>query len=76
MTQDEIWKARCLEYAVFIEKYHRCPSKHYPEERNLHSWWKHARKLLNAGTLRPDRVEDFKKLLVLAEANRHVNQYL
>ena len=75
MTQDEIWQARCREYADFIKTNHRCPSKHYPEERNLHSWWKHTRKLVNADAMRPDRLPDFRRLIALAEEHRHVNQY-
>ncbi len=75
MTQDEMWKARCDEYAAFIETNGRCPSKHFPEERNLHSWWKHNRKLINANAMRADRVERFKELVALAESHRHVNQY-
>ena len=75
MTQDEMWEARCNEYAAFIKIHGRCPSRHFDEERNLHSWWKHTRKLVNTGKLKADRVADFNRLLALAEEHRHVNQY-
>ncbi|MBR1785277.1 MAG: hypothetical protein IJ760_07590 [Bacteroidales bacterium] len=75
MTQDEKWMARYREYTKFIKANHRNPSKHYAEEMHMHSWWKHNRKLLNAGTLKDHRKEKFMKLIALAESNRHVNQY-
>lgn len=28
-----------------------------PEERNIRTWWKHNKKLINAGDLKPERVE-------------------
>ena len=37
--------------------------------------WKHNKKLMNAGDLKPDRVEMFKQLLELGEKYKHVNQY-
>lgn len=29
----------------------------------MRSWWKHNKKLMNAGELRPERVEMFERLL-------------
>lgn len=29
------------------------------EERGMRNWWKHQQKLLNAGELRPERIELF-----------------
>ncbi len=54
--------ARCID---FLETNRRKPSKFIPEERNMRSWWKHNKKLMNAGELKPERVETFKQLLVL-----------
>jgi hypothetical protein len=34
------------------------------------------RKKMNAGTLKPERVVLFKKLLELGEQYKHVNQYI
>ena len=76
MNQDGLWIARWQEAIVFLETYHCKPSKFVPEERNLRSWWKYNKKLLNAGELKPDRVELFNQLLKLGERYKHVNQYL
>ena len=75
MTQDERWKVRCQEVREFIETNHRNPSRHFVENRNLLSWIKHQRKLMNAGTLKPERIEPFKRLLELIEKNKHINQW-
>ena len=75
MTQEERWMVRYNEVKEYIESNHRNPSRHYVENRNLLSWVKQQRKLLNAGTLKPDRVEAFKKLLVIWEENKRVNQW-
>ena len=39
------------------------------------NWVKQQRKLVNAGTLKPDRIEQFKELLALIEENKRVNQW-
>ena len=75
MTQDEKWEMRYREVMEFIETNHRNPSKHFVENRNLLSWVKQQRKLLNAGALKSDRVEAFKKLMEIWEENKHINQY-
>mgnify|MGYP000081976951 CR=1 FL=1 len=51
------------------------PAKFISEERDMRSWWKHSKKLMNAGDLKPERVEMFKQLLELGDRFRHVNQY-
>ena len=75
MTQDEKWLIRYNEVKEFIETTHRNPSRHFVENRNLLSWIKQQRKLLNAGALRSDRVEPFKALLELIERYKRINQY-
>lgn len=75
MTHDERWMAKYNEVMDFMEKNRRNPSHHFYEERNMHSWVHHSRKLMNKGLLKPERVEAFKKLLEMAEENRHINQY-
>lgn len=75
MTQDERWMARYEEVVSFIEANHRNPSKHRVEEHDMLNWLKQQRKLLNAGALKPDRVESFRKLLELIEECKRVNQY-
>ena len=61
---------------AFIESNNRNPSKHDDEERGLYlNWIKHNRKQLNAGTMKPERVEKFRKLLELTEQYRRKNQW-
>lgn len=76
MTQDELWLTKWQEAIDFVETNHRRPSKFVPEERNMHSWWKHNKKLLDAGELKPERVALFSRLLDLGKEYRHVNQYV
>lgn len=75
MTQDEKWEIRYKEVMAFIETNHRNPSKHRIEEHNMLNWLKQQRKMLNAGTLKEDRVEKFKELLELMEKYKRKNQY-
>lgn len=75
MTQDERWLAKYNEVVEFINTNHRNPSRHRIEEHDMLNWCKANRKKLNAGVLKPERVEQFKKLLVLMEENKHVNQW-
>ena len=76
MTQDARWQAKFNEVKTFIETNHRNPSKHDPGERiKYYNWLKHNRQLMNAGVLKPEKVELFEKLLALCEENKRVNQY-
>lgn len=67
MTQDERWLVKCQEAIDFLETNRRKPSKFISEERNLCSLWKHNKKLMNAGDLKPERVEMFKQLMKLID---------
>lgn len=75
MTQDERWNIRYNEVVGFINTNHRNPSRHRLEEHDMLNWLKANRKLMNAGTMKQNRVEAFTKLLALMEENRRVNQY-
>ena len=76
MTQNERWQAHFNEVKAFIEINKRNPSKYDAEERgDYYTWLKHNRKQLNAGTLKPERVEKFRKLLEMTEQYRRKNQY-
>ena len=75
MTQDEKWILRYYEVAEFIESNHRNPSRHRIEEHDYLNWLKANRKALNAGTMKLERVEKFRKLLEMTEQNRRKNQY-
>lgn len=76
MTQDERWLTRYNEVKAFIEENHRNPSRHFVENRNLLSWIKQQRKLINSGKMKEDRIERFKELLALIDENKMVNQYI
>ena len=76
MTQDERWMVRYQEVKGFVEREHRNPSKHRIEEHDMLNWLKANRKLLNAGTIKPNRVEMFRELLSLIEKHKHVNQWV
>lgn len=75
MTQDEKWMLRYNEVMEFININRRNPSKHRIEEHNMLNWLKANRKLLNAGTLKPERVERFMELLEMIEQYKRKNQY-
>ena len=75
MAQDERWNNKYQEVKAFIETNHRNPSKYRLEEHDMLNWLKANRKAMNAGELKPERVDLFEKLLALADENKHVNQY-
>ena len=75
MTQDEKWQKRYKEVVSFIETNHRNPSKYVAEDRDMLNWLKANRKALNAGKMKADRVEKFRKLLELMEKYRRKNQW-
>ena len=75
MTQEERWNIRYKEVVDFIEANKRNPSKHRIEEHDHLNWLKANRKALNAGKMKPERVEKFRKLLELTEQYRRKNQY-
>ena len=63
MTQDERWIIRYNEVVGFIKENHRNPSKHRIEEHDMLNWVKANKKVMNAGKMKPERAEAFKKLL-------------
>lgn len=69
MTQDERWQAKYKEVVEFIESNRRNPSKHRIEEHDHLNWLKAHRKALNAGRMKPERVEAFKRLLEMRWAS-------
>lgn len=75
MTQEERWLVRYQEVKDFIEANHRNPSKHRIEEHNMLSWIKQQRKVMNAGALKPERVEAFNELVAKMEEYKRKNQY-
>ena len=76
MTQEERWMDKYNEVKNFIETNKRNPSRYDDTERGLYcNWLRHNRKQMNAGTLKPERVEKFKELLALSEQYKHKNQW-
>ena len=75
MTQAERWLAKYNEVKCLIETNKRNPSKHRIEEHDHLNWLKANRKVLNAGKMKPERVEKFKELLAMTEQYRRKNQY-
>ena len=75
MTQDERWLVRYNEVRSFIETNKRNPSKHRIEEHDMLNWLKANRKALNAGKMKAERVEKFRKLLEMTEQYKRKNQY-
>ena len=76
MTQDDRWIQRYEEVVAFIERNKRNPSKHRIEEHDMLNWIKANRKRVNAGDMKPERLEMFKELLAIIEENKRVNQYV
>jgi hypothetical protein len=75
MTQDEKWLKNYDEVMDYMEEFHRNPSKYALEDRQMYTWLKHQRKLMNAGKLSPERKGLFEMLLALAEQLKRTNQY-
>ena len=75
MTQEEKWMARYEEVVDFIKTNRRNPSKYVAEDRDMLNWLKANRKAMNAGKMKPERVEKVKELLALTEQYRRKNQY-
>ena len=75
MTQNERWQKNCEGVKTFIESNHRNLSKYDLTERRLYTWLKHNRKEMNAGKMKAERVEKFRKLLEMTEQYRRKNQY-
>lgn len=66
---------RYNEVVAFIDANKRNPSRHRIEEHDMLNWVKANRKRMNAGELKAERVEKFRKLLGMIEQHRRVNQW-
>ncbi len=75
MDQKTRWLIRYNEVIAFIETNHRNPSRHRIEEHDMLNWLKANRKALNAGKMKPERLEMFRRLLLLMEEYKRKNQY-
>ncbi len=75
IIEEERWLKRYDEVVGFIEANKRNPSRHRIEEHDMLNWVKANRKTLNAGKMKTERVEKFRKLLEMTEQYRRKNQY-
>ena len=75
MTQEERWLKRYEEVVGFIQTNKRNPSRHRIEEHDHLNWLKANRKAMNAGKMKAERVEKFRKLLEMTEQYRRKNQW-
>lgn len=66
---------RYNEVMEFMVTNRRNPSKHRIEEHDMLNWCKANRKVMNAGKMKPERVEMFKDLLAKMEEYKRVNQW-
>lgn len=72
MDQETRWLTKYKEVVDFVEANHRNPSRHRIEEHDMLNWVKANRKRMNAGEMKPERVDLFEKLLALADENKHL----
>lgn len=71
MTQDELWLAKWQAWKPTIGS----PLSLCRRRGICVVGGRHNKKLMNAGELKPERLEMFKQLLDLGDKYRHVNQY-
>ena len=76
MDQETRWLTRYKEVKTFIENNKRNPSKHRIEEHDMLNWVKANRKAMNAGKMKPERIDAFENILALMEECKRVNQYV
>jgi hypothetical protein len=65
MTQGERLITQRKAIMDFMEANKRLSPKFMDSEKGLRNRWKHQQKLVNAGELRPERVETFRMLMEL-----------
>ena len=75
MDQETRWLTKYNEVVEFIQTNHRNPSRHRIEEHDMLNWLKANRKVMNAGKMKTERVEKFRKLLEMTEQYRRKNQW-
>ena len=75
MTQDEKWATMYDRILTFIKTNKRRPSKYHEDEKEMHNWLKHNKKLLNQQRLRPTRLQPLNELFEIIGKYRRVNQH-
>ena len=74
-SYSERWQKKYEEVVGFVESNRRNPSRHRIEEHDMLNWLKANRKVYNAGKMKDERVEKFRKFLELTEQYKRKNQY-
>ena len=63
MNQETRWLTKYNEVVDFIQTNQRNPSHHRIEDHDMLNWLKATRKKINAGELKPERLDSHKKLV-------------
>lgn len=75
MKQEDKWAQHYDEIMAFMERYHKRPSKHRPEERKMLHWIKYNKKLISKNKLSEERIKKFDTLLAMGKEVQRLNQY-
>jgi len=75
-THVERWEDHYQYIDHFMDEQNRRPSKHHPEERDMHNWLKYNKRRMVQGKLDERHAALLKALLDKAAGLRRVNQYL
>ena len=75
MKQNESWQMHYDEIMLYMEQYHRCPSKHRLEDHRMLNWIKYNKKLIAKDEFPAERLQRFNLLLETAKKYRRLNQY-
>lgn len=76
MKNDISWDLHYNDIMQFMETQKRRPSKHYAEELPMFNWFKHQKKLMAKGKLKPERMERLKQMIDFAKPLVRINQYV
>lgn len=68
-TRDKVWNRNFRKLKAYIDEHHHLPDKKKVEHRGLLNWVKYNRKKIKAGTLSPEKVQLFCKLLDSRSSN-------
>jgi len=76
MTQEERWNMMWTTMMNFFEENKRRPSKHKPEERDLHNWFKYNLKRMRGGKMPASRMKRMEMMVAEGERLKRINQFL
>lgn len=73
--REEQWNWMAEDIEAYLKHFQRRPSKYRVEDRDMHTWLKYNKKLLNQGRMPEEHIGRFRQLLELCEQYKRVNQY-